>query len=64
MKAKKMAVIVTDALVGFIVILMGIAMTSFPLNIVWVLVNVWLWIVSPTVILWANKKENVKNSVC
>jgi hypothetical protein len=59
MDAKTMATIVVDVSAGFIVVLVGLGMLPFPLNIMWGLFNVWLWIASPA-ILWANKKENDK----
>jgi len=58
MEVRKMATIVVDVFLGFIVVLVGLEMLPFPLNIFWGLFNVWLWIVLPTTILWANKKEN------
>jgi len=62
MEAKKIATIVIDVSAGFIVVLVGLGMLPFPLNIIWVLFNVWLWIASPTAILWAKKKEDEKSS--
>lgn len=61
MDAKKIVTIAVDASAGFIVALMGFKMTPFPLDIIWGAFNVWLWIVSPTVILWAKNKEDAKN---
>ena len=61
MDAKKIVTIVVDASAGFIVALMGFKMTPFPLDIIWGAFNIWLWIVSPTVILWAKNKEDAKN---
>jgi len=58
MGAKKIATIVVDVSAGFIVVLMGLGMLPFPLNIMWGLFNVWLWIIVPTTILWAKKKED------
>lgn len=58
MDAKIMATIVVDVSAGFIVVLVGLGMLPFPLNIMWGLFNVWLWIVVPTTILWAKKKED------
>ena len=58
MKVRKITTIVVDVFLGFIVFLVGLEMLSFPLNIFWGLFNVWSWIVLPTAILWANKKEN------
>lgn len=60
MEAKKTATIVANISLGFIVVLVGLGMLSFPLNIMWGVFNVWLWIVSPTAILWAKKKEDEK----
>lgn len=60
MEAKKIAIIVADVSAGFIVVLVGLEMLSFPLNVVWGLFNVWLWIVSPTMILLAERKEEEK----
>jgi len=62
MEAKKIATILIDVSAGFIVVLVGLGMLPFPLNIIWGLFNVWLWIVSPTAILWAKKKEDEKLS--
>jgi len=59
-EAKKIAIIVADVSAGFIVVLVGLEILSFPLNVVWGLFNVWLWIVSPTMILLAEKKEEGK----
>jgi len=61
MEIKKIAVIVANISAGFIVVLVGLTMLSFPLNLVWGAFNVWLWIVVPTAILWANKKEEGKS---
>jgi len=61
-EAKKIAIIVADVSAGFIVVLVGLEMLSFPLNVVWGLFNVWLWIVSPTMILLAEKKEEGKKT--
>ena len=60
MEVKKMAIIAVDVFCGFIVVVVGLGMLPFPLNIIWGLFNVWLWIVSPTAILWAKKKEDEK----
>ncbi len=57
-----MATLVANVSAGFIVVLVGLGMLPFPLNLVWGLFNVWLWIVSPTTILWAKKKEEEKKS--
>jgi len=61
MDAKKIVTIAVDASAGFIVALAGFKMTPFPLDIIWGAFNIWLWIVSPTVILWAKNKEDAKN---
>ena len=61
MDAKKIVTIAVDASAGFIVALTGFKMTPFPLNITWGIFNVWLWIVSPTLILWAKNKEDANN---
>lgn len=58
MEAKKIATIVADVSLAFIVVLVGLGMMSFPLNIMWVVFNIWLWIVAPTAILSAKKKED------
>ncbi len=63
MEVKKTAAIVTNLFAGFIVVLVGLTMLSFPLNLVWGTFNAWLWIVSPTAILWAKKKEDEKKSL-
>jgi len=60
MLAKKIAIIAVDVSTGFIVTLTGFKMTSFPLDMIWGIFNVWLWIVAPTLILWAKNKD-VKN---
>lgn len=57
-ETKKIATIAVDISVGFIVFLMGLEMLPSPLNIIWGIFNVWLWIVIPTVILWANESED------
>ncbi len=62
MKVKKMATLVANVSAGFVVVLVGLGMLPFPLNLAWGLFNVWLWIVSPTTILWAQKKEEEKKS--
>jgi len=61
MDAKKIVTITVNASAGFIVALTGFKMTPFPLDIIWGAFNIWLWIVSPTVILWAKNKEDAKN---
>ncbi len=58
MEAGKIATIVIDVFLGFIVVIVGLEMLPFPLNIFWGLFNVWLWIVLPTTIFWTSKKEN------
>jgi hypothetical protein len=58
MEAKKIATILVDVSAGFIVVLVSLGMLPFPLNIMWALFNVWLWIAVPTAILWAKKKED------
>jgi len=63
MEAKKIVTIVVDVSAGFIVVLMGLGMLPFPLNIMWGLFNVWLWIALPTAILWAKKKEDEKKKL-
>jgi hypothetical protein len=62
MGVKKIVTIVVDVLAGFTVVLVGLGMLSFPLNIIWGLFNAWLWIVTPTAILWAKNKEDEKSS--
>jgi len=61
MDAKKIVTIAVDASAGFIVALTGFKLTPFALDIIWGAINIWLWIVSPTVILWAKNKEDAKN---
>jgi hypothetical protein len=61
MKIRKAATIAVDAVAGFIVTLIGLEMVLFPLNIIWGIFNVWLWIASPTLILWAKNKEDANN---
>lgn len=67
MEAKKIATILVDVSAGFIVVLVGLGMLPFPLNIIFGLFNVWLWIAVPTVVLWVKKKEdeekNLLNSI-
>jgi len=63
MEFRKIVTIVANVSAGFIVVLVGLTMLSFPLNLVWGTFNVWLWIVSPTAILWAKKKEDEKKSL-
>jgi hypothetical protein len=60
MEAKKTVTIVANILIGFTVFIVGLGMLSFPLNIMWAVFNIWLWIVTPTAILWAKKKEDEK----
>ena len=62
MKVKKIAIIVVNVSAGFIVVLVGLGMLPFPLNIIWGVFNIWLWIVAPTAILWYDKKEDLKKS--
>jgi len=57
MDTKKIVTIVVDASAGFIVTLTGFKMTPFPFDIMWGAFNIWLWIVSPSVILWAKNKD-------
>jgi len=61
MGAKKIVAIAVDVSAGFIVVLMGLEMLPFPLNIIWGIFNVWLWIASPALILWAKNKEDANN---
>ena len=61
MEAKKTATIVADISATFIVFLIGLTMLPFPTSLVWGAFNVWLWIVAPPAILWANKKEEGKS---
>jgi len=60
MEANRIAIIVANVSAGFIVVLMGFEMLPFPLNTIWVVFNLWLWIVLPIVILWAKNKERYK----
>ena len=60
MEANRIAIIVANVSAGFIVVLMGFEMLPFPLNIIWVVFNLWLWIVFPIVIVWAKNKEGTK----
>jgi len=60
MDAKKIVTIAVDSSAGFIVALTGLEMLPFPLDIIWGIFNVWLWIVSPTAILWTKNKEDAK----
>ena len=62
MKLEKMVTIVADVFGGFIVIIVGLTMLTFPLNLVWSTFNAWLWIGAPTAILWAKKKEDEKKT--
>jgi len=61
MEIKKIATIVANIFAGFIVALVGLTMLPFRTSLVWGAFNVWLWIVAPTAILWANKKEEGKS---
>jgi len=63
MEARKIATIVVNVLAGFIVVRVGLGMLPFPLNKIWGLFNVWLWIVPPTAIFWAKKKEDEKGNL-
>jgi len=60
MGLRKIVTIVADVTAGLIVVSVGLEMLPFPWNIIWGSFNAWLWIGSPTTILWANKKENEK----
>ncbi len=60
MRAEKLALIIADVSAGFMVVLMGFQMLTFPFNMIWVIFNLWLWVVFPIVILWSKKKENTK----
>jgi len=51
MEIEKIAIIVANITVGFIVFLMGLGMLSYPYNLIWVIFNLWLWVVTPLVIL-------------
>jgi len=62
MEVKKIGIILVDVAASFIVVLIGLEMLPFPLDVVWGFFNVWLWIVSPAAILWAKSKEDVKNA--
>jgi len=61
MEVKKIVTIVVNVSAGFIVVLIGLGMLPFPLNIVWGVFNVWLWIMSPTAVLWADRKDENKS---
>jgi hypothetical protein len=61
MKIRIAATIVVDVSAAFIVVLIGLEMLSFPLNVIWGIFNAWLWIASPALILWAKNKEDVNN---
>jgi len=63
MELRKIATITVNVFAGFIVVLVGLTMLPFPFSLVWGTFNVWLWIVSPTAILWAKKKEDEKKSL-
>jgi len=60
MEVKKIATIVVDVSAGVIVVLVGLGMLPFPLNIIWGLFNIWLWILTPTTLLWAKREEDKK----
>jgi hypothetical protein len=60
MKITKAATIIVDASAGFIVTLLGLEILPFPFNAIWGIFNVWLWIASPALILWAKNKEDVQ----
>lgn len=62
METKKTATIVANVSAGFVVVLVGLTMLPFPLDIVWGMFNVWLWIASPTAIQLAKKKEDERKS--
>jgi len=62
MKLWKIVTIVADVFGGFIIVLIGLAMLRFPLNLVWGTFNAWLWIVCPAAILWAKKEEDEKRT--
>jgi len=62
MKLQKIITIVANVFCGFIVVLVGLRMLSFPFNLVWGTLNAWLWIGAPTAILWAKKKEDEKRT--
>jgi len=51
MEIEKIAIIVANITVGFIVFLMGLGMLSYPYNLIWAIFNLWLWVVTPLVIL-------------
>jgi len=61
MEVKKIVTIVVNVSAGFIVVLIGLGMLPFPLSIVWGVFNVWLWIISPTAVLWAKRKDENKS---
>ena len=61
MEVKKIVTIVVNVSAGFIVVLIGLGMLPFPLSIVWGVFNVWLWIISPTAVLWADRKDENKS---
>ena len=60
MEANRTAIIVANVSTGSIVVLIGFEMLPFPLNVIWVVFNIWLWIVLPLVTLWAKNKEGTK----
>jgi len=61
-KLQKIVTIVANVFGGLIVVSLGLTMLSFPLNLVWGTFNAWLWIVAPSAILWAKKKEDEKKT--
>ncbi len=62
MRLQKIVSILANVFGGSIVVLVGLTMLPFPLNLVWGTFNAWLWIGAPTAILWAKKKEDEKKT--
>lgn len=56
MEARRIAVILTDIMLGFTVFLIGLDMLQFPFNVLWGAFNIWLWIIFPLIV---SRKANV-----
>lgn len=56
LKIEKIITIIIDLVLGSVVVAIGLMMLPFPLNMVWIIFNLWIWIVAPLTLLWAKKK--------
>ena len=63
LKLRKTVTIAVDVSVGATIVVIGLIILPFPLNLVWGLFNVWLWVVAPSMLLWAKRREEEKQAL-